>query len=194
MPAPGKHSRLARDFVSQPSQQTDIVLSNTAEEAFLTDSRFAVQQEAIDEVEAMVTNTGNKVEQHEHLLNCFDEQLDEVKKSFKLNQKRFFQDILAIEETVDNLPAYDEMNSRRICDALARDKMVAMIETLTTKAEALTTKTEALTTKTEALDAKDASLEQQLAAQSAAFEARLSKLEFHHKFSETNQMMGNMDF
>ncbi|KAM0291992.1 hypothetical protein ACHAO9_003555 [Fusarium lateritium] len=119
MPHLNKQQRLALGLSSQHNQQTDIVLSNTAEEASLTDSRFAVQQEAIDEVEAMVTNTGNK------------------------------------------------------------DKMAAMIETLTTKAEALA--------------AKDASLEQQLAAQSAAFEARLAQLEYHHKFSETNQMMGNMD-
>lgn len=46
----------------------------------------------------------------------------------------------------------------------------------------------------ENLTAKTASLEQQLAAQSTAFEKRLAQLEFHHKFAETNQMMGNMDF
>ncbi|SPJ85214.1 uncharacterized protein FTOL_10994 [Fusarium torulosum] len=46
----------------------------------------------------------------------------------------------------------------------------------------------------ENLTAKIASLEQQLAAQSTAFEKRLAQLEFHHKFAETNQMMGNMDF
>jgi hypothetical protein len=55
-------------------------------------------------------------------------------------------------------------------------------------------KIETFTAKTEALAAKNASLEQQLAAQSTAFEKRLAQLEFHHKFAETNQMMGNMDF
>jgi hypothetical protein len=46
----------------------------------------------------------------------------------------------------------------------------------------------------ETLTAKNASLEQQLTAQSTAFEKRLVQLEFHHKFAETNQMMGSMDF
>lgn len=86
--------------------------------------------------------------------------------------------------------------------------MASTIENLTAKVDALTTKVDALDakvdvldakvdtldTKVDALAAKDASREQQLAAWTTAFDERLARLEFQHKFAETSQMLGRMDF
>jgi uncharacterized coiled-coil protein SlyX len=101
-------------------QQTDIVHSSTAEESSRIDSRFAVQQEAIDEVEAMVTNTGNTVEQHEHLLNRLEDKLGEATTQLELKHKCVEGDLRALEETVDGLPIYNEKNRKRSYLALSR--------------------------------------------------------------------------
>jgi outer membrane murein-binding lipoprotein Lpp len=60
--------------------------------------------------------------------------------------------------------------------------------------ENITAKVDALTSKVDALAAKDASRKQELAARSTAFEERLAELEFQHRFAQTSQMMGKMDF
>ncbi|KAI6776311.1 hypothetical protein HG530_000256 [Fusarium avenaceum] len=172
--------------------------SSTAEEISPIDSRFTVHEEAI------ATNTGNTVEQHEHLINVIENKVDR----FGLELKRTNLDVEALGESVDNMPVYDENNRKRTFLALSRDKMASTIENLTAKVDALTTKVDALVAKVDALDtkvdaldtkvdalaAKDASREQQLAAWTTAFDERLARLEFQHKFAETSQMLGRMDF
>ncbi|KIL90433.1 hypothetical protein FAVG1_06165 [Fusarium avenaceum] len=206
--------------------------SSTAEEISPIDSRFTVHEEAIAEIEAIATNTGNTVEQHEHLINVIENKVDR----FGLELKRTNLDVEALGESVDNMPVYDENNRKRTFLALSRDKMASTIENLTAKVDALTTKIDALVAKVDALDAKvdtfdakvdslttkvdtldtkvdaldtkvdaldtkvdalaakDASREQQLAAWTTAFDERLARLEFQHKFAETSQMLGRMDF
>ncbi|CAJ0551029.1 Ff.00g109590.m01.CDS01 [Fusarium sp. VM40] len=174
-----------------------MVHSSTAEEISPIDSRLAVHEEAIAEIEAIATNTGNTVEQHEHLINVIENKVDR----FGLELKRTNLDVDALGESVDNMPVYDENNRKRTFLALSRDKMASTIENLTAKVDALTTKVDVLDakvdtldTKVDALAAKDASREQQLAAWTTAFDERLARLEFQHKFAETSQMLGRMDF
>jgi uncharacterized coiled-coil protein SlyX len=58
-----------------------MVHSSTTEEISPIDSRFAVHEEAITEIEAMATNTGNTVEQHERLINVIENNVDRLDSS-----------------------------------------------------------------------------------------------------------------
>ncbi|KAH6953089.1 hypothetical protein DER45DRAFT_634578 [Fusarium avenaceum] len=211
-----QHCQMSRPWMLSPrlslgTLEIEMAHSSTAEEISPIDSRFTVHEEAIAEIEAIATNTGNTVEQHEHLINVIENKVDR----FGLELKRTNLDVEALGESVDNMPVYDENNRKRTFLALSRDKMastienlIAKVDALTTKVDALTTKVDALTTKVDALDtkvdaldtkvdalaAKDASREQQLAAWTTAFDERLARLEFQHKFAETSQMLGRMDF
>lgn len=84
--------------------------SSTAEEISPIDSRFTVHEEAI------ATNTGNTVEQHEHLINVIENKVDR----FGLELKRTNLDVEALGESVDNMPVYDENNRKRTFLALSR--------------------------------------------------------------------------
>lgn len=88
-----------------------MVHSSTAEEISPIDSRFAVHEEA-----AIATNTGNTVEQHEHLINVIENKVDRI----GLELKRTNLDVDALGETVDGMPAYDENNRKRTFLALSR--------------------------------------------------------------------------
>ncbi|KAG5662486.1 hypothetical protein KAF25_004904 [Fusarium avenaceum] len=72
----GKRERLTLGPEPQHCQEIEMAHSSTGEETSPIDSRFTVHEEAIAEIEAIATNIGNTVEQHEHLINVIENKVD----------------------------------------------------------------------------------------------------------------------
>ncbi|KAM0558298.1 hypothetical protein ACHAPJ_004992 [Fusarium lateritium] len=162
-------------------QETSLASSKTAEGIARINACLEKHADAIAENEAMVTNTGNKVENLEQQVDSIERSLEragQVEYKLHRGQRLAMRMINELSDDLDDASQIKDRESDRARVALHKDGMAQMVEKLSVENTSLK----------QQLDAQN--------AQNAAFEQRLAHLEstgFRNMCSETVKKMGEME-